>query len=204
MPKAWSEREKELVKSTLLKEGRRLFEKYGLYKTTVDEIARAAKISKGAFYLFYRSKEELYFAIVEAAEKEFREKVFETIVNPGPDKIESFKAFLRRSVELMTSMPILGQFSSADYEYFVRKLPADTLKKHVAKDMEENAKYFKTWMEKGWMRKINIKSLQSILLILFYFVLHHEELGGMDFTASSELLFDMIATYLVSKKKAGG
>ena len=68
MPKAWSEREKELIKKTLLSEGKKLFEKYGLQKTTVDEIVNAAQISKGSFYIFYQSKEELYFDVLDSIE----------------------------------------------------------------------------------------------------------------------------------------
>ncbi len=46
MPKAFSEREKELLTQRLLEQGYRLFSAYGLKKTNVEEIAQAAGISK--------------------------------------------------------------------------------------------------------------------------------------------------------------
>ncbi|RPJ03614.1 MAG: TetR/AcrR family transcriptional regulator, partial [Spirochaetaceae bacterium] len=61
MPKGFTEREKELIRKKLYTEGTRLFGQYGVQKTTVDEIAKAAGISKGSFYGFYDSKEELFF-----------------------------------------------------------------------------------------------------------------------------------------------
>ena len=81
MPKAFSEHEKETIRAQLREKARKLFEKQGLKKTTVDELAQAAGISKGAFYLFYESKEELFLEILEALEADFRARGV-TIVNP--------------------------------------------------------------------------------------------------------------------------
>ena len=41
------------------------FSKYGYDKTRMDDIAEAAKVSKGTLYLYFRSKEELFYAISE-------------------------------------------------------------------------------------------------------------------------------------------
>ena len=100
MPKAWSEREKEYIKKTLLSEGKTLFEKYGLQKTTVDDIVHAAQISKGSFYIFYQSKEELYFDVLDSVEQELREKIFENLFKPELDRRDSFKSFLLQMVEI--------------------------------------------------------------------------------------------------------
>ena len=58
MPKAFSEAEKEMIRRKLLEQGYKQFSTYGLKKTNIDELAAAAGISKGAFYIFYESKEE--------------------------------------------------------------------------------------------------------------------------------------------------
>jgi len=46
MPKAWSKQEKEIIRKNLINKSMKLFEKYGLQKTTVDEIVRAAGIDR--------------------------------------------------------------------------------------------------------------------------------------------------------------
>jgi AcrR family transcriptional regulator len=60
MPKAFSEHEKDIIRAQMREKGKDLFEKQGLKKTSVDELTAAVGISKGAFYLFYESKEELF------------------------------------------------------------------------------------------------------------------------------------------------
>ncbi len=42
----------------------KLFVRYGPKKTSIDEIAHAAGLGKGTIYLYFRSKDELYAAIV--------------------------------------------------------------------------------------------------------------------------------------------
>ena len=200
MPKAWSEREKELIKKTLLSEGKTLFEKYGLQKTTVDNIVHAAQISKGSFYIFYKSKEELYFDVLDSIEHELREKIFENVFKPGINRQDSFKSFLNQMVKVLTSMPLYEQINSANYELLLRKLPEETLQKHMDRDQENVAKYFVDWMDQGWMRKVDLDALNGLLLILIQFVMHREEFGE-NFEATKELWIDAISSYLITENE---
>jgi AcrR family transcriptional regulator len=52
--------------SRLLAAGRRTFVRHGFADVRVDDLCSAAKIAKGSFYRYYRSKEELYFAVCRA------------------------------------------------------------------------------------------------------------------------------------------
>jgi TetR/AcrR family transcriptional regulator, repressor for uid operon len=54
------ETKSKIVESALI-----VFSKYGYDKTRMDDIAEAAKVSKGTLYLYFRSKEELFYAISE-------------------------------------------------------------------------------------------------------------------------------------------
>jgi AcrR family transcriptional regulator len=200
MPKAWSKNEKELVRKALIEQGRRLFEKYGLQKTTVDEIVKAARISKGAFYFFYKSKEELYFEILGVVEHEFKEEVYRSLMAPGLSHRESFKQFLQKTVDFLTTVPIYRQIDSANLQYLMRKLPPEVLEKHMNSDREYFAQYLQTWINKGWMRKVSVEALNGLLLSLVYFVIHREDIGGSGFEASKDLLIDMISEYLIPEK----
>ena len=54
------ETKSKIVESALI-----AFSKYGYDRTRMDDIAEAAKVSKGTLYLYFRSKEELFYAISE-------------------------------------------------------------------------------------------------------------------------------------------
>jgi TetR/AcrR family transcriptional repressor of uid operon len=53
------------VKGKIVESALIAFSKYGYDRTRMDDIAEAAKVSKGTLYLYFRSKEELFYAISE-------------------------------------------------------------------------------------------------------------------------------------------
>lgn len=57
------EREKEQRKHDILNAAEKVFFSKGVKNTTMDDVAKAAELSKGTLYLYYKSKEELYLAI---------------------------------------------------------------------------------------------------------------------------------------------
>ncbi|MEH7484704.1 helix-turn-helix domain-containing protein, partial [Neobacillus drentensis] len=61
-----TEKEKVIIKS-----GMKLFAQKGFSSTSIQEIATESNISKGAFYLHFKSKDDLLLAILEY--------IFETI-----------------------------------------------------------------------------------------------------------------------------
>ena len=57
------QREKEARRQQILDAARDLFFDRGFEGTTIDEIAQRTEISKGAVYLHFPSKEEIYFTL---------------------------------------------------------------------------------------------------------------------------------------------
>jgi len=60
MPRAFKEEEKEKIRGKLLEAGRACFLRYGLKKTTIEDVVQPAGIAKASFYLFFDSKESLF------------------------------------------------------------------------------------------------------------------------------------------------
>jgi len=58
------EREKLHRKEEILNAAEKVFFEKGLAVSTMDEIAERAELSKGTLYLYYKSKEDLYMAII--------------------------------------------------------------------------------------------------------------------------------------------
>lgn len=64
MARGFAEREKENIKGSLKKACKKSWTQHGYKKTSVDELCRRAGISKGAFYLFFESKEALFCEVL--------------------------------------------------------------------------------------------------------------------------------------------
>lgn len=63
------------VKEKIVQAAITTFSKYGYDKTRMDDIAKSAKLGKGTLYLYFKSKEELFYAISENSIKELKEQL---------------------------------------------------------------------------------------------------------------------------------
>lgn len=62
-------------RNQILRAARKLFFDKGFKSITIDHIARKAELSKGAVYLYFNSKEEIYIQILLADINKFNQKV---------------------------------------------------------------------------------------------------------------------------------
>ncbi len=89
--------EVDKIKESIKKAAKDLFRKYGYHKTSVNEIAKRAKIAKATIYKYFESKELLLQAILM---EYIQHSVYEIIHNPSEDLDE--EAYLS-SIILKTS-----------------------------------------------------------------------------------------------------
>ena len=79
MPKSYSEQEREYIRERLKEEAAQCLAKYGVRRTTVDEIVRRVKIPKGTFYLFYKSKELLLFEVIQEQQENINRQLYQAV-----------------------------------------------------------------------------------------------------------------------------
>ena len=66
MPKKYTEEERRNIRLALMKAGGDCLLRYGVRRTTVDELVHLADIPKGTFYLFYPHKEALFLDMIRS------------------------------------------------------------------------------------------------------------------------------------------
>ena len=83
----------EFRRAEILDAARKVCAARGYHEMTVDEIAQAAGIAKGTVYLYFRSKHEIYWAMIEQVLVILHDQVREQLSRPG-----SIEDLLRRFV----------------------------------------------------------------------------------------------------------
>ncbi len=67
------------IKTEIIEAARHLFMKYGFFKTTMEDIAKAVKKGKSTLYYYYKSKDEVFLDVINQVAKSLlfniREKV---------------------------------------------------------------------------------------------------------------------------------
>ena len=74
----------EEVKDLILDGATNIFAKFGFRKTTVDEIAQAARKGKSSIYYYFNSKEEIFQAVVEKEVGEVKSKLISVAESTDP------------------------------------------------------------------------------------------------------------------------
>ncbi|REA63293.1 hypothetical protein DSL64_06665 [Dyadobacter luteus] len=93
VPKLSVKTKDEILKEKILDGADKLFQKYGLDKTTMEEIAREAGKGKSTLYYYFKSKEEIFDAIIQREKNEFFNYVQEE-VSKAPTAVEKLKVFV--------------------------------------------------------------------------------------------------------------
>lgn len=197
MPKAFSEHEKETIRAQMREKGKKLFEKQGLKKTSVDELTEAVGISKGAFYLFYESKEELFLEILEALETDFRSRIFDFSISPNEDARKLLAKLLKSALLTWDRYPLLKNFGMTEYEYLARKLPAERIQAHANRDNEFVSDFIKRIKRAGITVKASPHLISNLMKSLFFVSLHRDELGENGYVETMGVLAELVAAYIV-------
>ena len=128
MGKAFTDKEKELIKNKLIEGCEEAWAKYGYKKTSIDHICRAVGISKGGFYIFYDSKEDLFCDVLDKLQEKLivfcKERL--TVNSTKEDFANVFKQIYRE----YDQGNWLVNFSSPDYLALINRIPAERLEKH--------------------------------------------------------------------------
>jgi AcrR family transcriptional regulator len=91
-----------------------MFGKYGFQKTTVDEIARTAHKAKGSVYYYFKSKEELFLAVVTQEIDALKSDLTRVIVD-NQDATGMIRNYLMNRMVLMKDAVNYHESLKADF-----------------------------------------------------------------------------------------
>lgn len=127
MARSFTEREKENIKRSLQEACKQSWTQYGYKKTSVDELCRQVGISKGAFYIFFESKEALFCEVLCSVQEEICDAASK-VIEKHKDKYGIAEAlkFIYREYDKNN---FLYDSNSTDYTILINKLSEEQVKK---------------------------------------------------------------------------
>lgn len=128
MAKAFSVEEKRIIREKLIEECEANWIKYGYKKTSIDTICREAGISKGAFYIFYDSKELLFCDVIDRLQEKLIRFCKESLVENSTK--EDFSNVFKQIYREYDQGNWVINFGSPDYQALMNRIPPDRLKQH--------------------------------------------------------------------------
>ena len=198
MATAFTTEEKEVIRKKLHKVAKECLQRYGVKKTTVDQMAAMVDISKGSFYNFYSSKEMLFFAVLEEYQIDVMNRLTEQL---GMEtKIDT-----NRLVELLYDFYqdfrysfMYTIFKNHEMELLIRRLPKEVITNHHMIDDR---------MVKEIVSRINIRENVSLEIVSALFrtiamtILHIEEIGEEEFDITLKLVIQGVVEQITKEDR---
>lgn len=84
---------KDEVREHLVQAARQVFMRYGFKKTALDDIAKEARKGKSTIYYYFKSKDEIFKAVIEA-EAEIRNQTIDEQVSAVEDPQQKLRTYI--------------------------------------------------------------------------------------------------------------
>ena len=200
MARAFSEKERIMIKELIIKNAIELFLKYGFKKTSMDDLVKDLPIAKSSFYNFFASKEDLFVEIVKKEELLFKDNLInQSFFNKENNIEESIKGMINYTLNEVESNSIWNKLTS----------DIDKSSLLYKKLVDENGKYkydyswdfilekFSYWKKKGLIIDEDHKLLAHIIRSIFFISKFKNEFGKKYYKKVINFLLNTIANAIV-------
>jgi AcrR family transcriptional regulator len=123
-----------------------MFARFGYRKTVIDEVVREAGVAKGTFYLYFKSKEELFLEVLKVIRGEMLEE-WRAALEGEETARGKIRATLRFSLEAFERHPIFYKISAGDEEFRMAINLID--EEEIRLQSDELLTYFRSLFEEG-------------------------------------------------------
>ena len=100
---------KDMNRENILKIAQEIFSKYGYKKTTLDDIANAVRKGKSSLYYYFKSKEDLFQAVI-MKEVEILARELDKVINRNTDPVDKLRDYV---LTKLTTFRSLANFYNA-------------------------------------------------------------------------------------------
>jgi AcrR family transcriptional regulator len=165
-------------KEQLLQATKQLFSRFGFKKTTVDEIAEAAGVSKRTVYEMFDSKEKILAELVVQEALVFRKHLIGDIKLLS-DPVAKFRLFCEMSEHYFDQNPFLGQVLFDEAELYQPFLDDEI---HVVESGIRDiiAGLLREGMRQGIYREMNVPAMTECIFVLFRNFTYHRRADQND------------------------
>lgn len=118
---------KEEIRTRIIRVAARIFTRYGYRKTSMDEIAIAAKMGKSSIYYYFQGKDDIFMAVVEKEAEELRTDLLKEIgeMEDPVEQLRTFILFRMRKMKTLTNFYAALKSEHLSHLEFIEKIRKD-------------------------------------------------------------------------------
>lgn len=189
------------VRSHLVEAARQVFARFGYKKTALDDIAREARRGKSTIYYYFKSKDDIFKAVIDT-EAEIKTKTIEEKISTIDDPQQKLRTYIYTRMQAFRT--VVNYYDAIkndllDQLYFVDSLRSE----HLNAEINQIKQMFQEGIAKGVFRIQNPElTAKTIVTALhgFEVPLIHKNLSDEELEKAVDEMLNILFFGIVIKK----
>ncbi|MDM7918192.1 MAG: TetR/AcrR family transcriptional regulator [Methanosarcina sp.] len=182
--------------------GKDCFARYGVKKTSIEDLTEGLGISKSSFYSFFDSKEDLFLQIFKEEREALKDSILENSFlkyRAEPDK--AIRAYLQYVLNIVNNHPIWRKvfIEKEHLELKIFRSSEEEIKKICRDNVATILPFFEEWAAAGLLidkpARILAETTQAVLSLIHF----RNEIEDEDFSEIMDIFIDLLTENIVKK-----
>ena len=199
MSPTFTDTEKRRIRERLFEVGRESFARYGLKKTSLEDLTRPVGIAKSSFYSFFDSKEALYMEILMAMRQEVKARIVGASFEADEDARGAIVRFLRAVVDELESNPLTRRLVAhpEELQMLARKVAPEQMEANIEASSLPILSFIREAQTRGEVIAGDPEVMAGVIRSVAILPLHKDEIGDT-YPEVLEMMIGLVANGLTT------
>jgi AcrR family transcriptional regulator len=200
--RSFTSEEREIIRNKIIDRGKECFARYGIKKTSIEDLTRDLGIAKSSFYSFFNSKEDLFLQIYTEEREALKDNLLENSFlkyRKEPDK--AIKAYLHYVLNIANNHPVWRKvyIEKEHLELTISRSSEEKIKNIHRENVKMILPFFEEWAAAGLLIDKDARILAETTYAVLSLIHLRNEIEDEDFQDIMDILIDLLAENIIKK-----
>ncbi|MGI5992242.1 MAG: TetR/AcrR family transcriptional regulator [Methanosarcina sp.] len=200
--RSFTDEEREIIRRKIIDQGKDCFARYGVKKTSIEDLTKDLGIAKSSFYSFFNSKEDLFLQIFKEEREALKDSLLENSFlkyRTEPDK--AVRAYLYYVLNIVNKHPIWRKVFIEEERLglTISRSSEEKIKNIRRENVEMILPFFEEWADAGLLIDKNTRILAETTYAVLYLMRFRNEIEKEDFPEIMNFFIDLLAENIVKR-----
>lgn len=200
--RSFTSEEREIIRNKIIDRGKECFARYGIKKTSIEDLTRDLGIAKSSFYSFFNSKEDLFLQIYTEEREALKDNLLENSFlkyRKEPDK--AIKAYLHYVLDIANNHPVWRKvyIEKEHLELTISRSSEEKIKNIHNENVKMILPFFEEWAAAGLLIDKDARILAETTYAILSLIHLRNEIEDEDFQDIMDILIDLLAENIIKK-----
>lgn len=200
--RSFTSEEREIIRNKIIDRGKECFARYGIKKTSIEDLTRDLGIAKSSFYSFFNSKEDLFLQIYTEEREALKDNLLEnSFLKYRKDPDKAIKAYLHYVLDIANNHPVWRKvyIEKEHLELTISRSSEEKIKNIHRENVKMIIPFFEEWAAAGLLIDKDARILAETTYAILSLIHLRNEIEDEDFQDIMDILIDLLAENIIKK-----